>query len=295
MGYRLNAKINVLENKDEWVTSPYGQRTDPISGAKSFHNGIDLISESTGVDDIIAFADGVVEAVQTCVKGKDTTVYTAGNYVKIKHNSTYSSRYLHLKYGSISLKVGDKVKKGQKIGVMGSTGYSTGNHLHFDMWENGERIDPTPFLKGEKSINGEEKTDIDEKDLRKGDKVTLKNAPLFASSTAKKKANTISGTYYVFCDGVINKRVRVTTPKGCKDCTGWVYVADCGVKKADNNIKVGDTVKVKAGAKSYEGKGLATFVYTQKYVVIELVRDRAVIGQNGNVTAAVNINDLYEV
>lgn len=285
MGYRLNAKIHVLKNGAEWVTSPYGNRTDPISGVTSFHNGIDLIDEKNGTDYIVAFADGVVESVQTHVKGLDTEVYTAGNFVKIQHNSKYSSRYLHMKYGSIKLKVGDKVKKGQIIGYMGSTGYSTGNHLHFDMWENGTRVDPTPFLTGEKSIS--EKVVKD--DLRKGDKVILKNAPLFASSTAKKKSNTISGTYYVHSDGIINKRIRITTPKGCVDCTGWVYVTDCNVS---GKIKVGNTVKVKAGAKTYTGKGLATFVYTQKYKVMELVGDRAVIGQNGMITAAVNVNDL---
>lgn len=64
-------------------------------------------------------------------------------------------------------------------------------------------------------------------DLRCGDEVTLKNAPLYGASTSKSKATTVSGTYWVHSDGIINGRIRITTPKGCADCTGWVNVADC--------------------------------------------------------------------
>ena len=64
-------------------------------------------------------------------------------------------------------------------------------------------------------------------DLREGDEVILKNAPLYGASTSKSKATTVSGTYWVHSDGIINGRIRITTPKGCADCTGWVNVADC--------------------------------------------------------------------
>ena len=137
-------------------------------------------------------------------------------------------------------------------------------------------------------------------ELGKGDEVTLKNAPLYGASTSKSKATTVSGTYWVHSDGIINGRIRITTPEGCADCTGWVNVADCKAAnqtapKNEPSVKIGDIVKVKSGAKTYDGGALAAFVYTQKYEVMELKGDRAVIGQNGQVTAAVNKADLIAV
>lgn len=137
-------------------------------------------------------------------------------------------------------------------------------------------------------------------DLRCGDEVKLTNAPLYISSTAQNKSTTVSGAYYIYCDGVINNRIRITTPKGCKDCTGWVNVADCKATSQtvaavpDTKIKVGDTVRVRSGAKTYEGRSLATFVYTQEYEVMEIKDDRIVIGQHGDVTAAVHKDDLIK-
>ena len=137
-------------------------------------------------------------------------------------------------------------------------------------------------------------------DLREGAEVILKNAPLYGASTSKSKATTVSGTYWVHSDGIINGRIRITTPKGCADCTGWVNVADCKAvnqtaPENEPSIKIGDTVKVKSGAKTYDGGVLAAFVYTQKYEVMELKGDRAVIGQHGQVTAEVNKADLTVV
>ena len=141
-------------------------------------------------------------------------------------------------------------------------------------------------------------------DLRKGDPLTLKNAPLYISSTAKNKSTTVSGAYYIYCDGVINNRIRITTPKGCKDCTGWVNVADCKAVSQtvaavpDTKIKVGDTVRVKAGAKTYNGGMLMAFVYTQTYEVMQVgvngQPDYVVIGQGGEITAAVHDYDLIK-
>ena len=80
-------------------------------------------------------------------------------------------------------------------------------------------------------------------DLRCGDEVTLKNAPLYGASTSKSKATTVSGTYWVHSDGVINGRIRITTPKGCADCTGWVNVSDCKAESQttqDNKLSIDD-------------------------------------------------------
>lgn len=137
-------------------------------------------------------------------------------------------------------------------------------------------------------------------ELREGDEVTLKNAPLYVASTSKSKATTVSGTYWVHSDGVINGRIRITTPRGCKDCTGWVNVADCRTVATvpDTKIKVGDTVRVKAGAKTYNGGMLMAFVYTQTYEVMQVgvngQPDYIVIGQGGQITAAVHDYDIIK-
>ncbi len=153
------------------------------------------------------------------------------------------------------------------------------------------------------------------RDLRKGDGIILKNAPLYISSTARNKSTTVTGTYYIYCDGVINNRVRITRPLGCADCTGWVRVSDCKTVAQDApaapeapvsqdvpasqptpSVKVGDTVKVKAGAKTYGGAPLAVFVYTGQYEVMQVGTtgrpDYVVIGQGGEITAAVRECDL---
>lgn len=141
-------------------------------------------------------------------------------------------------------------------------------------------------------------------DLRKGDKVTLSKAPLYISSTAAKKSTTISGTYYIHSDGIINSRIRITTPKGCVDCTGWVNAADCKTDKPaapakTATLKVGDKVRVRSGALTYSGERLASWVYSTVYDVQQVGTDKAsdyiVIGVNGQVTAGMRAEDLIKV
>ena len=109
------------------ITSPYGERIDPISSEVKFHYGIDVVPIS---NNIVAIADGTII----------TSAYdpdSAGEYVIIEHKisgTTYRSSYYHLKENSRVVKNGDQVKQGQQIGIMGSTGYSTGTHLHFGLW-----------------------------------------------------------------------------------------------------------------------------------------------------------------
>lgn len=161
-----------------------------------------------------------------------------------------------------------------------------------DFWYKSHGITDTP--------NEPSKPTQPTNDLREGDEVILKNAPLYGASTSKSKATTVSGIYWVHSDRIINGRIRITTPKGCTDCTGWVNITDCKAAnqtapKNEPSVKIGDTVKVKSGAKTYDGGALAAFVYTQKYEVMELKGDRTVIGQHGQVTAAVNKADLTVV
>ena len=146
----INAIIPVLKANYHRMTSPYGMRTNPFDKndpVKKMHWGIDLTGKSGAVDDITAFEDGVVIYARDTVEGKNKD-YPAGNYVVLKHTNGYTTRYLHLAYGTVKVKKGDSVRRGQVIGRMGTTGSSTGNHLHFDVLLNNARIDPVPYLLG---------------------------------------------------------------------------------------------------------------------------------------------------
>lgn len=112
------------------MTSKYGYRIHPIKKVQSFHTGVDLVVISISNPRIISIESGVVSNVMI-----NHNAY--GNAVEICHflddgNVIYSF-YAHLKDDSISVTKGDIVEKGQTIGVMGSTGWSTGNHLHFEI------------------------------------------------------------------------------------------------------------------------------------------------------------------
>jgi len=117
------------------ITSRYGIRNDPITGHLSMHQGIDLAApEGT---DVFAIADGVVTAT-----GFDP-VY--GNYIIINHNNNYSSLYGHLQ--RIETVLRSNVKSGTLIGKVGSTGQSTGPHLHFELRHGGRPFDPSGRLR----------------------------------------------------------------------------------------------------------------------------------------------------
>jgi murein DD-endopeptidase MepM/ murein hydrolase activator NlpD len=135
------------------VTSPFGYRTDPVTGAETEHKGIDLTlwRGYSALSAIGAAWDGTVTDVRDGVEGFDT-VRSAGNRVTIDHGDGVVTKYYHLANGSIPVQVGDSVAAGQVIGQMGSTGYSTGAHLHFQLEIYGEVVDPLPFLLGEEDI-----------------------------------------------------------------------------------------------------------------------------------------------
>ena len=116
------------------LTSRFGWRKDPIAGHRSFHNGIDLAGPTNTV--IKAAMDGQV------VKTSYAEVY--GRYIIIKHTDGFQTLYGHL--NKYAVKEKQWVEQGQKVGYMGNTGYSTGTHLHFAIFKNGEPIDPFKYL-----------------------------------------------------------------------------------------------------------------------------------------------------
>ena len=111
------------------------------------HNGIDLVGTGRTLDYIVAHSDGQVVSVRSNYKTTDKTGSSYGNYVKIKHNNGMYTLYAHMKHGSVTVKLGDKVKKGQVIGYMGSTGRSTGAHLHFEVRNTSDKfVNPTQYI-----------------------------------------------------------------------------------------------------------------------------------------------------
>lgn len=115
--------------------SPFGHRNDPIAGSRAMHEGIDFNAE-TGTP-VVAAADGVVASAEPHPE--------YGNMIDIDHGSGLTSRYAHL--SRLNVKAGTLVKRGQEIGAVGSTGRSTGAHLHFEVRMLGVAQNPALFLK----------------------------------------------------------------------------------------------------------------------------------------------------
>jgi len=116
-------------------SSPFGWRVHPVYKDWRFHYGVDL-SNSKGTD-IVATRAGTVKVAKYSSSG--------GYYVEIDHGDGFSSKYLHMTHYIV--KKGDKVAQGQKIGEMGSTGVSTGPHLHFSILYKGEHVNPAKYIK----------------------------------------------------------------------------------------------------------------------------------------------------
>lgn len=118
------------------ISSQYGLREHPRSGEENFHSGID-ISSSPG-NPVKATADGIVS-----FSGWSGG---SGNLVVLEHGHGFSTFYAHNR--SIPVKVAKKVKRGDIIGYVGSTGNSTGPHVHYEIWKDGKPINPVTYLKG---------------------------------------------------------------------------------------------------------------------------------------------------
>lgn len=118
-----------------WISSYYGYRLDPFNGKKTFHHGLDFAGKSGS--DVNTVADGIVSWTG------NRSGY--GQMVEIEHGNGYVTRYAHNK--SLSVAKGDRVEKGQQIALMGSTGRSTGPHVHFEVLLDGKTVNPYKFVK----------------------------------------------------------------------------------------------------------------------------------------------------
>ncbi len=156
LGYQLDnreAQLNVLESvlmnqnlkqrvypqgrpvKSGWLSSYFGKRTDPFTGKPANHTGIDFAGKHGA--DIVAVADGVVTW--------SGDRYGYGVMVEINHGNGFSTRYAHNSENLVA--VGEEVKKGQTVALMGETGRATGPNLHFEVLQNGQRVNPVKFIR----------------------------------------------------------------------------------------------------------------------------------------------------
>ena len=156
LGYQLDnreAQLNVLESvlanqnlkervypqgrpvTSGWLSSYFGKRTDPFTGKPANHTGIDFAGKHGA--EIVAVADGVVTW--------SGDRYGYGIMVEINHGNGYATRYAHNSENLVA--VGDEVRKGQVVALMGETGRATGPNLHFEVLQNGRRVNPVKFIR----------------------------------------------------------------------------------------------------------------------------------------------------
>ena len=117
-----------------WMSSRYGRRTDPFNGRVAWHQGVDFAGKENA--DVISVAAGVV------TWASERSGY--GLMVEVNHGGGFSTRYAHNNENLV--KVGDVVKKGQVVALMGSSGRSTGPHVHFEVYKNGRPVDPASYI-----------------------------------------------------------------------------------------------------------------------------------------------------
>lgn len=122
-------------NRRTFISSKYGWRTDPFNGNKRWHSGVDIAAGWNAP--IVAVSEGVV--IHSGYR------YGYGLSIEIQHKNGVTTRYAHM--NKVIAKKGDVVKKDDLIGLMGSSGRSTGPHLHFEVLIEGKKTDPTPYIK----------------------------------------------------------------------------------------------------------------------------------------------------
>lgn len=137
---RSRPTIMPVKDDDIWITSGFGWRKSPFTGLREFHKGLDISGKKGAI--IVATADGFVTE-----KGFSRFI---GHYVNIQHDARFATMYGHLwKY---VVKEGQKIKRGQLIGYMGTSGMSTGYHLHYEIADNERKVNPYDFILNRKEL-----------------------------------------------------------------------------------------------------------------------------------------------
>lgn len=137
MNQKLNDRVYPQGRpvKSGWMSSYFGKRTDPFTGKSANHRGVDFAGKSG--NEVIAVADGVITW--------SSSRFGYGEMVEINHGNGYATRYAHNSKNLVS--VGDEVRKGQTVALMGETGRATGPNLHFEVLKEGRRVNPVKFIR----------------------------------------------------------------------------------------------------------------------------------------------------
>jgi murein DD-endopeptidase MepM/ murein hydrolase activator NlpD len=135
-GRELSAEIKPSGRpvRDGYISSYFGERMDPFNGEEAFHKGVDFASDAGA--DVLAVAAGIVTFART---GEGY-----GNLVELNHGNGYLTRYAHNE--QVLVRVGEEVERGQALAIVGSTGHSTGPHVHFELIKDGRQIDPMAYV-----------------------------------------------------------------------------------------------------------------------------------------------------
>lgn len=252
-----NLKNPVLKNGNHFLT--YGFEDKYYKE----HKGNDFIAKKgQPLDFVVSPFDGIVSLVRANVtQNLPNNPTSLGNYVRIDFENGYQGRFGHLKYGSIVVNVGQKVKKGQIIGYMGNTGYAFGEHLHFDLMKDGKFIDGLPFLKGEKFFTEFERNFL------------LTYTRMFPTYEQAKQFVNVYSDYEGY--SIVEKRVE----------------------NVDKTLKVGDYVTVKANSHDVSGVRLSDFLQktAEKRQIMTIKNGVATIGKNGQITARTKIENIVKV
>lgn len=276
----------IFHNEKHYVTSEYGYRksiTTSNGNTATFHSGTDYGTNGKKIAQY-AIEDG---EILSCGKESDGALYVWVKYPRL------GVKLLHYHLDSIAVEKGQKVNKDTILGYTGKTGKATGIHLHLGVKKlsGGGYIDPEKWAEEEYTAPPKKTTtkkpSKPKAKFAKGDKVEVKKAVTYDGKSFK--------TYYDVYDVIDIKGDRVvigvngTVTAAVKDENLTKAASTSTAKK---EVKVGSTVKVKKGAKTFNGGNLASFVYERNHKVKDINVDRVVITYNGIVIAAVRKSDL---
>jgi murein DD-endopeptidase MepM/ murein hydrolase activator NlpD len=136
-----SAPLGPAVGVDHRETSGFGPRIDPFTGRTAYHNGLDFAAFDRAP--VVATAAGRVAFVGW--------MGGYGNVVEVDHGNNFRTRYAHL--AGFDVRVGDAVEQGTRVGSMGSTGRSTGTHLHYEVWYRGRTVDPVNFIRAGRHVH----------------------------------------------------------------------------------------------------------------------------------------------
>lgn len=215
----------VLKSKQCEITQNYGNNG---------HLGVDIVGPGYTLDDVVAHSDGRVIVIQDGMNNLKGSTGNAsyGNFVKIDHGNGYATLYAHMQKG-LYVKNGEYVKEGQLLGHMSDSGNAYGAHTHFEVWKEGSRINPEPYL--DKMLYEEHKT---ETKYKIGDVVEITGVYVSSDSSERLNPAITKGTITKIIEGARN-------PYLLDDGNiGWVNDSCIRTTKKSEDLKPGDKVEI---------------------------------------------------